>query len=89
VSTSITSGLGDYYRKAYEGHRQQNPYVRYFNDRPGGYVRIDLTPQERTTRGEASLRITSIHLVADKGSSRKPPNSFATEEEEVHFAYCS
>jgi alkaline phosphatase D len=46
VSTSITSGLGDYYRKAYEGHRQQNPYVRYFNDRPGGYVRIDLTPQE-------------------------------------------
>jgi alkaline phosphatase D len=46
VGTSITSGLGDYYREAYEGHRQQNPYVRYFDERPGGYVRVDLTPQE-------------------------------------------
>ena len=46
VDTSITSGLGEYYREAYEGHRQQNPYVRYFDERPGGYVRVDLSPEE-------------------------------------------
>jgi alkaline phosphatase D len=49
IGTSITSGLGESYLEAYEGHLDQNPHVRYFDERNGGYVRCDLTPEEWRT----------------------------------------
>jgi alkaline phosphatase D len=45
VGTSITSGLGEWYREAYTGHLDQNPHVRFFDERNGGYVRCDVTPE--------------------------------------------
>ena len=49
IGTSITSGLGESYVEAYEGHLDQNPHVRYFDERNGGYVRCDLTPEQWRT----------------------------------------
>jgi alkaline phosphatase D len=49
IGTSITSGLGESYAEAYEGHLEQNPHVRFFDERTGGYVRVDLTPEEWRT----------------------------------------
>ncbi len=46
VGTSITSGLGEYYEEAYRGHFDQNPHVRFFDERNGGYVRCDVTQEE-------------------------------------------
>jgi alkaline phosphatase D len=46
VGTSITSSLGDWYREAYEGHLEQNPHVRFYDERNGGYVRCEITPEE-------------------------------------------
>jgi alkaline phosphatase D len=49
VGTSITSGLGEWYEEAYKGHLDQNPHVRYFDERNGGYVRCEVTPEEWRT----------------------------------------
>jgi alkaline phosphatase D len=49
VGTSITSGLGEWYTEAYEGRLQENPHVRYFDKRNGGYVRCEITPEEWCT----------------------------------------
>jgi alkaline phosphatase D len=49
IGTSITSGLGEAYAEEYKGHRDQNPHVRFFDERTGGYVRVDLTPEEWRT----------------------------------------
>jgi alkaline phosphatase D len=49
VGTSITSGLGESYAEAYKGHLDQNPHVRYFDERTGGYVRCEVTPEEWRT----------------------------------------
>jgi alkaline phosphatase D len=46
VGTSIASGLGEYYKEAYRGHLDQNPHVRFFDERNGGYVRCDVTQEE-------------------------------------------
>ena len=46
VGTSITSGLGEWYEEAYRGHLDQNPHVRFFDERSGGYVRCDVTQEE-------------------------------------------
>lgn len=43
VGTSITSTLPKYWVKKYEMARGDNPHVKYFDGRPGGYVRCDLT----------------------------------------------
>ena len=49
VGTSITSGLGEWYQEAYEGHLNQNPHFRFFDERNGGYVRCEVTPEEWRT----------------------------------------
>src|SRR5215204_1699604 len=49
VGTSITSGMGEAYAELYEGHLEQNPHVRYFDERTGGYVRCEVTPEEWRT----------------------------------------
>jgi len=49
VGTSITSGLGESYAEAYRGHLEQNPHVRFFDERTGGYVRCEVTPEECRT----------------------------------------
>lgn len=49
MGTSITSGLGDWYAEAYSGHLQDNPHVRSFDERNGGFVRCGATPGERRT----------------------------------------
>ena len=46
VGTAITSGLGEWYEEAYEEHLDQNPHVRFFDERNGGYVRCEVTPEE-------------------------------------------
>ena len=46
VGTSITSGLGESYAELYKGHLEQNPHVRFFDERTGGYVRCEVTPEE-------------------------------------------
>ena len=49
VGTSVTSGLGESYARAYERHLEQNPHVRFFDERTGGYVRCEVTPNEWRT----------------------------------------
>jgi len=49
VGTSVTSGLGESYARAYERHLEQNPHVRFFDERTGGYVRCEVTPEEWRT----------------------------------------
>jgi alkaline phosphatase D len=49
VGTSITSGLGESYAELYKGHLEQNPHVRFFDERTGGYVRCEVTPEEWRT----------------------------------------
>ena len=43
VGTSISASLSEFYAEAYKGHLDQNPHVRYFDERRGGYVRCELT----------------------------------------------
>ncbi|HVE99801.1 MAG TPA: alkaline phosphatase D family protein [Rubrobacteraceae bacterium] len=49
IGTSITSSLGESYAEKYKGHLGQNPHVRFFDERTGGYVRVDLTSEEWRT----------------------------------------
>jgi len=42
VGTSITSRLPDSAIDTIKAARPENPHVKYFDDRPGGYVRCDL-----------------------------------------------
>jgi len=49
IGTSITSGLGESYANEYKEHREDNPHVKFFDERTGGYVRVDLTPEEWRT----------------------------------------
>lgn len=49
IGTSITSSLGESYAEKYKGHLEQNPHVRFFDERTGGYVRVDLTSEEWRT----------------------------------------
>jgi alkaline phosphatase D len=49
IGTSVTSGLGESYAEAYKGHLEQNPHVRFFDERTGGYVRCEVTPNEWRT----------------------------------------
>ena len=49
VGTSITSGLGESYANEYKEHLEDNPHVRFFDERTGGYVRCEVTPEEWRT----------------------------------------
>ena len=49
IGTSITSGLGEEYEEAYRDHLEDNPHVRFFDERTGGYVRCEVTPEEWRT----------------------------------------
>jgi alkaline phosphatase D len=49
VGTSITSSLGDSYANEYKEHREDNPHVRFFDERTGGYVRCEVTLEEWRT----------------------------------------
>jgi alkaline phosphatase D len=49
VGTSVTSALGESYAKRYKRHLEQNPHVRFFDERTGGYVRCEVTPEEWRT----------------------------------------
>jgi alkaline phosphatase D len=46
VGASITSSLGEYYKEAYRGHLDQDPHVRFFDERNGGYVRCGVAQEE-------------------------------------------
>ncbi len=41
--------MGESYAEAYKGHLEQNPHVRFFDERTGGYVRCEVTPNEWRT----------------------------------------
>jgi alkaline phosphatase D len=51
VGTSITS-FGPPYEE-FMGKMPQNPHVRFFESRKRGYVSVDLSPQQMTTRFQA------------------------------------
>jgi alkaline phosphatase D len=74
VGTSIASGLGDYYEEAYRGHLDQNPHVRFFDERNGGYVRCDVTQEE--WRVEMKL----ADSISDPDSSVRTFASFVVED---------
>ena len=50
VGTSITSGLPDSAIDTIKAARPENPHVKYFDGRPGGYVRCDLNANEWRSR---------------------------------------
>ncbi|CAN5223608.1 hypothetical protein BH24ACT19_BH24ACT19_12260 [soil metagenome] len=74
VGTSITSGLSDYWIRKYERARAENPYVKYFDARSGGYVRCDLTPE----RWRSDLRLADSIL--DLRSPVRTIASFVVED---------
>ena len=74
VGTSITSGLGEYYAEAYEGHLEENPHVRYFDERNGGYVRCEITAEE--WRAEIKL----ADSIKDPESPVRTVASFVVED---------
>jgi alkaline phosphatase D len=74
VGTSITSGLGKRYQVAYEGHLNQNPHVRFFDERTGGFVRCEVTPEEWRTEMKLA------DSLADPDSSVRTFASFVVED---------
>jgi alkaline phosphatase D len=73
VGTSITSALAKYWVRRYERARDDNPHVKYFDGRPGGYVRCDLTPE----RWRSDLRLADSIL--DYRSPVRTVASFVVE----------
>ena len=49
VGTSLSATLGEWYAEAYKEHLKQNPRVKNFDERMGGYVRWDVTPKQWRT----------------------------------------
>ena len=74
MGTSITSGLGEYYEEAYRGHLDQNPHVRFFDERNGGYVRCGVAQEE--WRVEMKL----ADSISDPDSSDRTFASFVVED---------
>jgi alkaline phosphatase D len=74
VGTSITSGLGEAYAELYKGHLEQNPHVRFFDERTGGYVRCEVTPNEWRTE----MRLADS--IKDPGSPVRTFASFVIED---------
>jgi alkaline phosphatase D len=69
VGTSITSALGESYAKRYKRHLEQNPHVRFFDERTGGYVRCEVTPEEWRTE---------MKLADSIGDPNSPVRTFAS-----------
>ena len=74
VGTSITSGLGEWYQEAYKYHLGQNPHVRFFDERNGGYVRCEVTPEEWRTEMKLA------DSIADPESPVRTFASFVVED---------
>ena len=66
VGTSVTSGCPPF--ESYARHLPNNPHIRFFESRKRGYVSVDLTPAQMTTR---------LRTVSD---ATKPDASVATLE---------
>jgi alkaline phosphatase D len=74
VGTSITSGLGEYYEEACKYHLGQNPHVRFFDERNGGFVRCEVTPEEWRTEMKLA------ESIADPESPVRTFASFVVED---------
>lgn len=74
VGTSITSTLTKSWIRRHERSRDENPHVRYFDGRPGGYIRCNLTRE----LWRSDLRLADSIL--DRRSPVRTVASFVVED---------
>jgi alkaline phosphatase D len=74
VGTSITSTMATRWVKKYARALGDNPHVKLFDGRPGGYVRCDLTPE----RWRSDLRL--VDSILDPRSPMRTFASFVVED---------
>jgi alkaline phosphatase D len=90
VGTSIISGLGKYYAEVYSGHLDQNPHVRFFDERNGRFMRCDITQEEwrvemmladSIANSDSTVRTFASFVVEDG----KPGAQRASGSDDEHF----